>query len=194
MADCHGAPEFGASAVQGTQPKGRSWLSRFIRNPITIIGLIGSVVAILANAEGAVDSVNHLWHRWSAPPAQLDTNWQGDWKSRNGYHYGFAMQLRVGESGAADGEISWQLKAAPPNSHLANRVGDVGVEYVRGTFDRAKGLANLNGYRVSDPTLLALDNYRFQIKSDQTTFIGMTKHYGDWEAAADGTVIVSERR
>ena len=172
----------------------KSWVSRLIHNPFAIIGAIGSIFVVLSNAEGALDGVERLWHRWTAPPSQIESTWQGDWKSRDGYDYEFAMQLNATETGDAAGEISWQLKAAPPTSHLKTRIGAIGIEYVNGSFDRAKGLATISGYKVSDPTLLGLDSYKFQIKPDQISFIGMTKHRGDWEAQASGTVIVTEKK
>lgn len=180
--------------MAGLPKPGRSWLGRLVHNPIAIIGAVGSVFVVLANANGAIDGSRRLWERWMSPPTQIESTWQGDWKSRDGYDYGFAMQLNATATGEASGEISWQLKATPAGSHLAPRIGDTGIEYVSGTFDRAKGLATIAGYKVSDPTLLALDTYKFQIKSDQISFIGMTKHRGDWEAQAGGTVIVTEKK
>lgn len=172
----------------------KSWIARLVRNPIAIIGALGSLFVVLANAEGALVGARNLWHRFTANPAQLETTWQGDWKSRDGFHYGFAMQLDVAATGAADGRISWELKAAPASSPLAQRIGAIGLEYVRGRFDQEKGLAEITGYEVSDPTLLAVDSYKLQIKPDRITFVGMTKHRGEWEAQAGGTVIVSERK
>ncbi len=171
----------------------RNWVSRLIRNPVAIIGAVGSLFVVFANAEGAIDGVGRLWHRWTAPPASLESTWQGDWKSRDGFHYGFAMQLDAAESGQAEGRISWELKATPPKSHLANRIGATGIEYVSGQFNRGKGLVTIKGYKVSDPTLLALDSYKFQIKPDQISFVGMSQHRGEWEAQATGTVIVTEK-
>ena len=171
----------------------KSWLSRLIRNPIAIIGAIGSILVVLANAEPAVNSASALWQRWTAAPTGLDTTWQGSWKSREGFTYDFAMQLNVAETGVADGQISWKLIATPPDSQLAKRVGDTGIEYVRGHYDRARSLAVLDGYEVSDPTLLGTDTYKFQIKSDKISFVGMTKSHGEWSAEANGTVIVTER-
>ncbi len=171
----------------------RSWASRLIRNPVAIIGAIGSLFVVFANAEGAIDGVNRLWHRWTAQPAFLESTWQGEWKSRDGYLYAFAMQLDTAGSGDATGMISWQLKSTPQISHLSKRIGATGIEYVSGQFDHTKGLATVSGYRVSDPTLLALDSYKFQIKPDQISFVGMSKHRGEWEAQAGGTVIVTEK-
>lgn len=171
----------------------KSWLSRLIRNPIAIVGAIGSILVVLANAEPAVNSATTLWQRWTVAPAGLDTTWQGSWKSREGFTYDFAMQLNVAETGDADGQISWKLIATPKGSPLEPRVGDTGFEYVRGHYDRARSLAVLDGYEVSDPTLLGTDTYKFQIKSDKLSFVGMTKSHGEWTAEANGTVIVTEK-
>ena len=171
----------------------RSWVSRLIRNPVAIIGAVGSLFVVFANAEGAIDGAGRVWHRWTAPPSPLESTWQGDWKSRDGFHYAFAMQLDAAETGQAEGRISWELKATPPKSHLAGRIGATGIEYVSGQFNRRKGLVTIKGYEVSDPSLLALDSYKFQIKPDQISFIGMSLHRGEWEAQAGGTVIVTEK-
>lgn len=180
--------------MEGTPASRWQRLSRFLRNPVTAIGLIGSILVVLANAEGAINGVNGLWNRLATEGMALETTWQGDWKSRNGFHYGLAMRLGVAPSGAADGEISWQLLKAPEGNPLAGRIGATGIEYVSGLFDREDGIAILDGTRVSDPSLLALDSYKFQIKPDKHSFIGMSKHYGEWEAQATGTVIVTQRR
>ena len=171
----------------------KSWLSRLIRNPIAIIGAIGSILVVLANADPAVNGATALWHRLTAPPTDLESTWQGTWKSREGFTFDFAMQLSVADSGAADGQISWKLIAAPPGSPLEKRVGGTGIEYVRGRFDQARGVAVLDGYKVSDPALIGTDSYKFQIKPDKITFLGMTKSHGEWTAEANGTVIVTEK-
>ena len=173
-------------------PKSLFW--RFVRNPVAIIGALGSILVVLANAEGGIEGASNLWRRWTAPPSSLESTWQGDWKSRDGYHYGFAMQLDVTDDGGAGGQISWELKATPKGSHLEKRIGAVGIEYVSGTFDRATGVAMIAGTRVTEPALLALDSYKFQIKPDKISFVGMSKHRGGWEAQAGGTVIVTEKK
>ncbi len=172
----------------------RSFFARLVRNPIAIIGGIGSILVVLANAGPAVDGVENLWHRWTRQSAHLETNWQGTWKSRDGFNFAFAMQLDVQADATAQGTIRWEMLATPKESFLANRVGDIATEYVSGTFDKAENVATVSGYKVSDPTLLALDSYKFQIKSDKTSFVGMSAHRGEWEAEASGTVIVTEKR
>ncbi len=178
--------------MEGIPTASRNWLGRLIRNPVAIIGAVGSTFVVLANANGAIDGARTLWHRWTAPPTALITTWQGEWKSREGFRFGLAMELRVAPGGAADGEMSWQLLEAPTGNPLSSRLGATGIEYVNGTFDRAEGIALIDGYKVSDPTLLGTDRYRFQIRPDKNTFIGMSKNYGRWEAQASGTVIVTD--
>lgn len=167
--------------------------ARALKSPVAIIGLIGSVLVVLANASPAIDGAENLWRRWTRQHAGLETNWQGTWKSRTGYNYSFAMQLEVREDETAMGQINWELVATPPNSHLADRVGDTAIEYVSGRFDKADNIATIAGYDVSDPTLIARDTYKFQIKSDKISFVGMTKNHGDWAAEAQGSVIVTAK-
>ncbi len=171
----------------------KTWLARVARNPLALLAGLGSIFVLLANWEQALDGASNLWQRSTGLQSRLESTWQGDWTSREGFLYGFAMQLDVEENDEATGEISWQLKTAPPESHLAGRVGDTGIEYVKGRFDRAKMLATISGYKVSDETLLALDNYKFQIKPDKITFVGMTKYRGAWEAQVGGAVIISDK-
>jgi len=171
----------------------RSWFAKLIRNPVAILGAVGSLFVVLANAGPAIDGSKNLWRRWAVPPSQLETNWQGSWKSREGFTFGFAMQLEVRDDGAADGQISWQMLETPPDSFLAPRTGDSAIEFVSGTYDRETRVAVISGHKVSDPTLLALDTYKFQIKPDNVSFVGMSKHRGEWEAQAGGTVIVTEK-
>jgi hypothetical protein len=103
------------------------------------------------------------------------------------------MKLDVGEDQKALGWISWELLATPTNSPLAPRIGDTAIEYVSGRFDRANNIATVAGYDISDATLIAKDTYKFQIKSDKISFVGMTKNHGDWAAEAQGTVIVTAK-
>jgi len=168
-------------------------LLRALKSPVAIMGLIGSVLVVLANTAPAIDGAKNLWHRWAHQQAGLETNWQGTWKSRDGYNYAFAMQLDVREDDTAEGRIRWELVATPPNSHLANRIGDSATEYVSGRFDKVNNIATVAGHEVSDPTLIALDSYKFQIKNDKVSFIAMTKHRGEWEAEAQGSVIVTAK-
>jgi hypothetical protein len=157
------------------------------------LAVVVPIVALLANGERAFNGARDLWLHWTKRAPTLETTWQGTWKSRSGFTFDFAMQLEVHGDDSATGQIKWQLMEAAPNSPLAQRVGDKATEFVSGRYDRANGIASIAGYEVSDPTLLARDTYRLQIRADKVSFVGMTKYRGDWEAAAGGTVIVTER-
>ena len=129
-----------------------------------------------------------------SPPTRLETIWQGDWGSREGFRYSFSAQLYVATDDDVEGKINWQLTATP-GEHLSDRVGSTAAEYVRGSYDRKTKLMTVAGYEVSDPTLIATDTYRLQIKPDGISFVGMTLHYtGEWSAQTTGTVIVSEAK
>lgn len=160
---------------------------------MTLLAVLVPVVVLLANADRAYEESQKLWLRWTNTTPTLETIWQGTWKSRGGYTFSFAMRLDVHSDDSATGEINWQLIDTPLNSHLANRVGHKATEFVAGRYNRAQGIASIAGHKVSDPALLALDTYRFQLRPDKVTFVGMTRYRGDWEAEASGTVIVAEK-
>lgn len=158
------------------------------------LAVVVPIVVVLANGERAFDGTRDLWLRWTKRAPILETTWQGTWKSKNGFTFDFAMQLEVHGDDSATGQIKWQLMETPPNSPLARRVGDKATEFVSGRYDRVNGIASISGYEVDDPMLLARDTYRLQIRADKVSFVGMTKYRGDWEAAAGGTVIVTEKQ
>jgi hypothetical protein len=165
-----------------------------IRITIATIGAVGSLVALIANADPAIEGAKRLWTRWTTEPAALDTTWQGEWTSREGFLFTFAMQIAVTPDDEADGSISWQLNRAPPGNPLAERVGSTAIEYVRGSFDRGKKLMQVTGYEVSDPTLIETDAYKLQIEPDDRSFVGMTKNHGEWTAQTTGKVIIAEEK
>jgi hypothetical protein len=171
----------------------RSAIGKTRTRLVAALAIVVPVLVALANAERAIDEASALWLRWTKAAPVLDSIWQGTWKSKGGFTFDFAMQLEVAGDNSANGQIKWQLVGAPPQSPLAPRIGSKGTEYVSGRYDRTNGIASIAGYSVSDPTLLALDTYRFQMRPDKVSFVGMTKYRGDWEAEASGTVIVTEK-
>lgn len=160
---------------------------------VALLAVIVPLIVLLANSERAIDGARALWLRWTNTAPELETVWQGTWKSKGGFTFDFAMQLEVHGDNSAAGQIKWQLVGTPVNSPLAPRTGQKATEFVSGRYDRTNGIASIAGYAVSDPTLLALDTYRFQIRPDKVSFVGMTRYRGDWEAEAGGTVIVTEK-
>lgn len=174
-----------------TERKSRFWGP--IRITIAAIGAAGSVLALLANADPAIEGAKRIWARWTTEPPALDTTWQGEWASRRGTRFTFAMQIGVTPKDEAEGRISWQLTATPPGYFLEDRIGSTAYEYVHGSFDREKKLMLVTGYEVSDPALIATDTYKLQIEPDGLSFTGMTADNDEtWAAQAKGTVIISE--
>jgi hypothetical protein len=172
----------------------RSSIGKTRNRVVAVLAVIVPIVVILANGGRAFDEVSSAWLRWTKAAPALETIWQGSWKSKGGFTFDFAMHLDVAGDDSATGQIKWQLVGAPVESPLAPRIGSKGTEFVSGRYDRINGIASIAGYAVSDPTLLALDTYRFQMKSDKVSFVGMTRYRGDWEAEASGTVIVTDKR
>jgi hypothetical protein len=171
----------------------RSVIGKARNRVVAVLAVVVPIVVILANGERAFDEASAVWLRWTKAAPVLETIWQGSWKSKGGFTFDFAMQLDVAGDDSATGQIKWQLVGAPAESPLTPRIGSKGTEYVSGRYDRINGIASIAGYAVSDPTLLALDTYRFQMRSDKVSFVGMTRYRGDWEAEASGTVIVTEK-
>jgi len=163
-----------------------------IRLTIAAVGAVGSVLALLANADPAIEGAKRIWARWTTEPVALETTWQGDWASRSGFRFAFAMQIAVAPDDQAEGTISWQLIQTPPDSFLADRIGSTATEYVRGSFDRDKKLMLVTGYDVSDTTLIETDAYKLQIEPDDRSFVGMTEDHGEWTAQTTGRVIITE--
>jgi hypothetical protein len=176
-------------------PSSFSKAVRKLRTNPFVVGIIvvGTLLIALANTGRSLSELRQLWTGWTQQYPALETTWHGSWMGRDGHKFLFAMQLEVAANDAAEGYISWQLVSTPAGSHLAHRVGAVANEFVKGRFDRRENIAIVEGYDVSDPTLLALDSYKLQIRPDKT-FVGMTKHRGDWEAQASGNVIVVAKR
>jgi hypothetical protein len=125
----------------------------------------------------------------TTPSPSLKTRWEGAWESDQGYRFSFVMHLDITGEDTADGYILWRLLGTPPGSFLAGRVNEPGTEFVRGSIDRSVGVLSVAGYRTDNPTLLALDQYRFFISADNRTFRGISKTLeGTWHTAINGTI------
>lgn len=172
----------------------KTLVERLRRKPLALLSVIATLFVVLANAKPAMDGAEKLWLDWTQKYPPLETIWQGSWKGRNGFNFALALRLNVLGDNSAQGQIRWELVAAPMDSRLASRVGAHATEFVSGRYDREKAIATLKGYRVSDPTLLALDTYKFQILSDKVSFVGMSRYRGEWQAEASGKVILTEKR
>ena len=122
-----------------------------------------------------------------AIPAALDaqqtgaSRWAGQWMSPTGFLYLAEMRIEIGPGGAAEGAITWTLAQSPRESELP-KLGQKGVEYVRGRYDSPSRVLSLEGYRKEDPlAVIGLDTYRLLLAENGLALAGMTSNHGDWQ-------------
>lgn len=176
---------------------GETIFSRARAHPVVAILVILSTILIgLANAGTAIETVTTLWKKWTQPAPTLDTTWQGAWDKPDGHSFAFVMRLTIFPNDSARGEIQWRLLQAPPYSLVEDRVNDEAIEFVSGSYNRNAHVLEVQGDRVSDPTLIAKDVYKFQILNDNVSFAAMTRGGpgGRWDAAARGRVLIVPQR
>lgn len=169
---------------------------RKVRNhPVIVMAAVAAPVLVaIANAGGVIGEMKHLWASWMKELPHLETTWQGAWKGDDGYKFDFAMRVEIFENDSVEGYIRWRLVEAPQNSPVAHRINHRATECVSGRYNRKERIVTLTGYKVSDPGLISKDEYRFQVLPDKATFVAMTKNVtGNWEAAAEGRVIIVEK-
>jgi hypothetical protein len=130
----------------------------------------------------------------SAHKLPLETKWEGIWQSARGSRFSFVMHLNIASDDTANGYILWRLLQVPPDSPLADRVNEPGTEFVRGSINRETGEVALAGYKVDNPTLLALDRYQFFISSDGRNFRGLSQDTdGSWQTAINGVFSIVKK-
>ena len=112
----------------------------------------------------------------AAPPEAVPSTsrWSGTWKGSDGHRFTYSIQLNT-QGTQTQGRILWTLAATPKGSRLSNRVGDMGTEYVKGTFDLATRRFHLIGTRVDDTSLIGTDEYKLDVAPDGQTIEGRTK-------------------
>ena len=121
------------------------------------------------------------------------SRWHGQWTSPTGFLYIAELQLEIRPDGAAEAAITWTLAHSPRETELP-KLGQKGVEYVRGRYDVASGVLALEGYRKEDPSgILGLDTYRILLAENGWALAGMTKNHGDWQGRFWATRVDRER-
>ena len=165
-------------------------------HPVVAILLILTTILVgLANTGTALETVTALWKKWTQPTPALDTTWQGVWRGSDGHVFSFVMRLAILPNDSATGQIRWRLLQVPPGSTDQNRVNDEAIEFVSGTYNRDVRIVEVQGYNVSDPTLITIDVYKLQVLNDNVSFEAMTKDVrGSWDARAKGSVILVPQR
>lgn len=103
-----------------------------------------------------------------ARPVPQQWFFNGQWEGADGHRFEFQLRLDVVES-VATGEFLWKLASAPSGSPHSKRIGHGGTETVKGTFAPENRRFTLRGVRVSDPTLLATDQYDLLLSPDGQT-------------------------
>ena len=170
----------------------KTTLSRAKTHPLILaIVVLTTILTGLASTGTAIETVSTLWSKWTHPAPALDTTWQGVWERPDGHAFTFVMRLTILSNDTAKGQIRWRLLRTPPDSIVKDRVNDEAIEFVSGTYNRDAHVVEVQGNRVSDPTLIIVDDYKFQILNDNVSFEAITRASGDrWDAAARGRVIV----
>jgi hypothetical protein len=171
-------------------------LARIRAHPVVATAVVlATIVGGVANAGVALEKMSGAWKKWTQSAPALETTWQGVWAMNDGHVFDFVMRLEISSSDSAEGEIRWHLRDTPPKSPIRNRINARAIEYVSGSYDRDARVVQVKGTKVSDPTLLALDDYKFQIRSDNVSFAAVTRAHGDsWDGAAEGRVIIAPRK
>jgi len=174
----------------------KATLTRAKAHPVVaVVVVLATILVGLANAGTAIETVSTLWKKWTRPAPVLDTTWQGAWEEPDGHAFSFVMRLTILSNDTATGQIRWRLLQTPPSSIVKDRVNAEAIEFVSGTYNRDAHVVEVRGDRVSDPTLIGVDVYKFQILNDNVSFEAFTRASGDrWDGAARGRVIVVPQR
>jgi hypothetical protein len=114
-----------------------------------------------------------------ADRAALAGPWQGLWSSDT-HEYAATIRLNAAGNGQVEGTINWTLRKSPRPEYQA-KIGQTGVEHVRGTFRTDGSLLSLDGYRLDDPNkILGMDKYRLVVSDNRKTLGGVTWDHGGW--------------
>ena len=107
----------------------------------------------------------------------LEKEWEGRFGDDSS-EFAARLKIVVHNDGAVEGKIFWKLL-----KHTAEArkplIGKEGIEYVWGTYDPAKRLLAIDGYRREDPfVMLGLDRYRLTLGDEGIRLKGTTWNHG----------------
>lgn len=141
--------------------------------------------AALRGVNDAVDPERSLVNPPEVPYFEERT-WVGTKTTPDGFEFSFELTVE-GENDRISGTIRWTLRAAPEESALVSRIGEIAIETVEGRFDPSTRQLTLAGVRSSDEALVPADRYRFRLSPDLASLTGeaMTRQ-GDWSATLSG--------
>jgi hypothetical protein len=110
----------------------------------------------------------------------------GVWLGEDGSRFAFSLHLET-QDGRCEGTIRWGLVTGPPYAPPDRRAHETGTEFVRGRLDAETGEVQLYGYRLDNPVLLSLDEYRLVLAADGRDFEGTSRGpWGTWRNVLAG--------
>jgi hypothetical protein len=110
----------------------------------------------------------------------------GVWQGEDGSRFSFSLDLEA-HGRRCEGTIHWGIVPEPPHPSRGSRDQQTGTEYVRGSFDPATGEVQLYGYRLDNPALLSLDEYRLLLSPESQGFEGTSRGpWGTWRNVLAG--------
>ncbi len=103
--------------------------------------------------------------------------WTGAWANA-GWQYTFTLQLT--RSGLAlEGAFLWRLDEAPAGQPRDN-VGKSASEFLRGTYEPARGRVRVAGTGMSEPGVIGLDSYELTLAADGLISGKTRTNAGNW--------------
>jgi hypothetical protein len=110
---------------------------------------------------------------------------EGVWQGEDGSRFAFTLELEARDH-RCEGAIRWAAVATPRHPALRKGPHETGTEYVRGTLDES-GRLQLYGYRLDNPVLLSLDEYKLWVAPDEGSFEGTSRGpWGTWRNVLAG--------
>lgn len=110
-------------------------------------------------------------------------NWKCNWSSTSGYLFTGDVTLVAKEDGELTGQIVWTMKRSSREEEKA-KLGMIGTEYIRGSYNFKTRIIELEGYKKDDPNnVIGLDHYRVLFAPNGACLGGLTENHGNWAAA-----------
>lgn len=129
------------------------------------------------------------------PGNQLTSRWKGEWRGEDGHRFSFELLLNFHDGKQGNGHFIWTLTHAPMGSSVASRVGQSGIEHVRGSYDATIRELKLQGFRLEHDNLLSLDAYRVTVAVGGRSFSGFSRsHSGRWRSPISARAVSADAR
>ncbi len=124
--------------------------------------------------------------------------YEGTWiKLNTTYLFDFELTINHLDNNEVEGYFIWEViqydeGSTMSKNHYENRLGTIGKEFVRGTYDATTKNYILKGFKKEDPNqIIGLDTYH--IKVDESDNIGGdTKANGSWKGRINGKKVKKE--